>query len=186
MVYINEWLSNPSGKDSGAEWVEIFNNGSEKISLQNWTLVSGNGKKFILSGKNIDAGGYLVLKQPETKLTLRNQNESLSLYDNQEKIISQSSFSGTAPEGKTFSRTGDTPGQGPAFIFAEPTPGAQNKIVKEFLATQAYPLNQPLNKSFGSLDAMGLALFVGLLYPFLIIAIFKRNDYLSKLFFGRD
>jgi len=186
MVYINEWLSNPVGADSGTELVELFNSGSEKVFLQNWTLVSGNGKKFILSGKNIDAGGYLVLKQPETKLTLRNQNESLSLYDNQGKLVSQSSFSGSAPEGKTFSRTGDAAGQGPAFIFAEPTPGAQNKIVKEFLSAQTYPLNQPLNKPFGSLDAVGLALFVGLLYPFLIIAIFKRNVYLSKLFFGRD
>ncbi len=186
MVYINEWFPNPVGADTGAEWIELFNNGSEKILLQNWSLVSGNGKKFILSGKSIDADGYLILKQQETKLVLRNQNESLSLYDNQGEQVSNSSFLGSAPEGKTFSRTGDAVEQGPAFIFAEPTPGAQNKIVKEFLAAQTYPLNQPLNKSFGSLDAVGLALFVGLLYPVLIIAIFKRNAYLSKLFFGRD
>lgn len=186
MIFINEWLPNPVGADSGAEWVELFNDGSQKVFLQNWTLVSGSGKKFILSGKNIDAGGYLILKQPETKLTLRNQNESLSLYDNQGKLAGQSSFPGSAPEGKSFNRTGDTTGQGAAFIFAEPTPGAQNKIVKEFLSAQTYPLNQPLNKSFGALDAVGLALFVGLLYPFLIIAVFKRNAYLSKLFFGRD
>ena len=186
MVYLNEWLPNPAGTDTGAEWIELFNDGGEKVFLQNWTIVSGNGKKFILSGKSINAGGYLVLKQPETKLTLRNQNESLSLYDNQGKLAEQSSFLGSAPEGKTFSRTGDTPGQGPAFIFAGPTPGAQNKIVKEFLAGQTYPLNQPLNKNFGTFDAVGLALFLGLLYPVLIIAIFKRNAYLSKLFFGCD
>lgn len=186
MVYINEWLSNPVGADSGAEWIELFNNGSEKISLQNWALVSGNGKKFILSGKSVDIGGYLVLKQPETKLTLRNQSESLSLYDNQGKLADQSSFLGSAPEGKSFSRTGDSINEGTAFIFSSPTPGAPNKIVKEFLAAQAYALNQPLSKGFGHLDAVGLALFVGLLYPFLIIAIFKRNAHLSKLFFGRD
>ncbi len=186
MIYINEWLPNPVGTDTGAEWIELFNNGSQKIYLQDWTLVSGNGKQFILSGKNVDAGGYLVLKQSETKLTLINKDESISLYDNNGKFVSRSSFSGTAPEGKTFSRTGDTPGQGPAFTFAEPTPGMQNKIVKEFLPAQNYPLNQPLNKSFGVFDAIGLALFVGLLYPVLIIAVFKRNVYLSKLFFGRD
>lgn len=186
MVYINEWLPNPAGSDSGAEWAELFNGGAQKVFLDGWTLVSGNGKKFILNGKNIDAGGYLVLKQPETKLTLRNQNESLSLYDSNGKLISQSSFSGSMPEGKSFSYTGATAGQGTNYIFAEPTPGVANKIVKEFTAAENYPFNQPLNKSFGVFEIMGLALFVGLIYPVLIIALFKKNDYLSKLFFGRD
>src|SRR3989344_1454212 len=126
MVYLNEWLPNPAGTDTGAEWIELFNSGGQKVFLQNWTLVSGSGKKFILSGKNIDAGGYLVLKQPETKLLLRNQNESLSLYDNQGKLVSQSSFSGSAQDGKSLSRT-----EKGTFVFAEPTPGAENIIVKE-------------------------------------------------------
>src|SRR3989338_9823793 len=180
MVYINEWLPNPSGIDTGAEWIEIFNGGKENVSLNGWSFANGNGKKFIFKNHSVDSGGYLVLKQLETKLTLKNTNESLSLYDNQGKLISQSSFPGSSPDGKTFSRTGDAAGQGPAFVFAAPTPGAQNKIVKEFLAAQIYALNQPLNKTFGALDAIGLALFVGLLYPFLIIAIFKKNDYLSN------
>lgn len=182
MIYINEWLPNPSGTDSGNEWIELFNSGSEKISLQSWTLVSGNSKKFIFKEQNIGAGNYLVLRQPETKLVLRNQEESLSLYDSQGKLISQSSFSGSAPEGKSFSRTSDG-----TFVFTEPTPGAANKIIaKEVLASVNYSAGQPLNQAFGTSDVLGLALFVGLIYPFLIIAIFKKNDYLSKLFFGRD
>ncbi len=181
MVSINEWLPNPSGADSGNEWVEFFNDGGQKISLQNWTLVSGSGKKFILDGKNIGAGQYLVLNPAEAKMTLRNQDESLSLYDNQGKLVSQSVFFGAAPEGKSFSRTGDG-----TFVFTEPTPGTANKIVNQFVTAQIYPVNQPLNKTFGTLDVLGLALFVGLIYPVFIIAIFKKNDYLSKLFFGRD
>jgi len=182
MIYINEWLPNPPGADSGAEWIELFSSGKENITLNGWTLVSGNGKKFIFKDQNVGAGNYLVLKQPETKLVLRNQEESLSLYDNQGKLVSQSSFSGAAPEGKSFSRAG-----GGTFVFAEPTPGAANKITaKEFSAGENYPVGQPLGQSFGLLDVLGLALFAGLIYPFLIIAIFKKNDYLSKLFFGRD
>lgn len=182
MVLINEWLPNPAGTDSGSEWVELFNNGTNGVSLNGWTLVSGNGKKFVFKDRSIGVGNYLVLKQPETKLVLRNQEESLSLYDSRGKLASQSSFSGSAPEGKSFSRTGDG-----TFIFAEPTPGAANKIIaKEVLASVNYSAEQPLNPAFGASDVLGLALFVGLIYPFLIISIFKKNDYLSKLFFGRD
>ena len=123
MIYINEWLPNPSGSDKGAEWIELFNGGTEKISLKNWTLVSGNGKKFVLNDQALIPGGYLVLKQPETKLTLRNQNDSLALYDNRGKIISQSSFYGSAPEGKSFSRDDDQAVRGATFVFSEQTPG---------------------------------------------------------------
>lgn len=186
MVYINEWLPNPAGADNGGEWIELFNGGTEKTSLNGWSLISGSGKKFIFGDKEISAGGYLLLKQPETKLTLKNQNETLYLYDAQGKIISKSSFLGSAPDGKSFSRTGDAPGRGIEFIFAAPTPGAQNKIVKEFLAAENYPLRQPLNKPFGYFDALWLAIFVGLIYSFFITVIFIKNDYLSKLFFGRD
>ncbi len=181
MILINEWLPNPSGVDSGAEWVELFNNSSEKILLRDWTLVSGNGKKFILKDQNIGAGGYLVLKQPETKLLLRNQNDSLSLYDNQGKLISQSAFSGSAQDGKSFSRT-----ERGTFVFSEPTPGAVNKIVKEISVAENYPVDKLLGQSIGIFDILGLALFIGLIYSFFIIVIFKKNDYLSKLFFGRN
>ncbi|HUX35661.1 MAG TPA: lamin tail domain-containing protein [Candidatus Paceibacterota bacterium] len=184
MIYINEWLSNPSGADSGNEWVELFNSGMNGASLNGWMLVSGNGKKFILDGKNIGAGQYLILNPAEVKMTLRNQDESLSLYDAQGKLASQSSFSGSAPEGKSYSRVSGASNS--IFAFSDPTPAAANKIVNQFMAAQIYPVNQPLNKYFGALDVLGLALFVGLIYPFLIIAIFKKNDYLSKLFFGRD
>lgn len=184
MLLINEWLPNPTGTDKGAEWVELFNNGTNNVSLNDWALVSGSGKKFILDGKNIAAGKYLVLKQAETKLTLRNTDESLSLYDAQGKLASQSSFLGSAPEGMSYSRADGTTNA--IFVFSEPTPGAANKIQSQIALSENYPAGQPLNKPFGAADVIGLALFIGLVYPIFIIAIFKKNDYLSKLFFSRD
>ncbi len=181
MIYISEWLPNPAGTDKGAEWVELFNGGTNNVSLNGWALISGNGKKFVLDGKNMGAGKYLVLNQAETKLTLRNTEESLSLYDAQGKLASESSFSGSAPEGMSYSRT-----SGEIFAFAEPTPGAANKTPSQIIPAENYPIGQPLDKPFSFTDVIGLALFVGLVYPIFIIAIFKKNDYLSKLFFGRD
>ena len=184
MIYINEWLPNPVGTDKGAEWVELFNSGTNGVSLNGWALVSGSGKKFILDGKSIAAGKYLVLNQSETKLTLRNTDESLSLYSAQGKLESQSSFSGSATEGMSYSRTDGTASA--IFAFSEPTPGAANKIQSQIVPSENYPAGQPLNKPFGAMDVIGLSLFIGLVYPIFIIAIFKKNDYLSKLFFSRD
>mgnify|MGYP001615169454 CR=1 FL=1 len=188
MVLINEWLPNPSGADSAAEWVELFNNGGEKIFLRDWTLVSGTGKKFIFKDQSVSAGGYLVLNKPETKLVLRNQNESLSLYDSQGKLVSQSAFSGSAQDGKSLARQslGDGGFSQNSFVFAEPTPGTVNIIVKEISVTENYPVDKLLGQSIGLFDILGLALFVGLIYSFFIIVTFKNNDYLSKLFFDRD
>ncbi|MBI4085216.1 MAG: lamin tail domain-containing protein [Candidatus Liptonbacteria bacterium] len=186
MIYINEWLPNPTGADSNGEWIELFNSGNETASLDKWHLVAGNGKKFVLGGKSIGAKDYLLLNRTETKLTLRNQNDSLFLYDGSGKLADQSSFMGSAPEGKSFARSGYETGEATSFVFTAPTPGAENKIVKEFLAAETYAFGRPLNEIFGNADVFWLALFVGLIYPFLILAIIKKNEYLSELFFGRD
>lgn len=204
MVYINEWLPNPVGTDTGAEWIELFNDGQNSVSLNGWVLVSGSrsaqldgGKKFILNGNDIGAGQYLVLNPADGKITLRNSDGSLLLYDAQGKLVDQSSFSGVAPEGKSYSlieqNSSIPPFQKEAaslrvggFVFADPTPGAMNKTITVMPPTKNYLVGQPLNKPFGMLDIIGLALFVGLIYPIFIIALFKKNEYLSKLFFGRD
>ncbi len=197
MVYINEWFPNPVGADKGNEWVELFNGGEEPVSLGGWFLTNGTGKEFALNGKNIGAGQYLVLNPEEAKVTLRNTDELISLYDDKGNLVSQSRMLGSAPEGKSYSlaptperesSTGSTVGANSRLVwgFAEPTPGAANKIIKEFAAVDSYPLNQQLNKTFGYFDFTLLAIFVGLIYSFLTIAVFKRNEYLSKLFFGRD
>jgi len=41
---INEFESNPTGTDSGREWVEIFNPSGQVITLSGWTLQTTHGK----------------------------------------------------------------------------------------------------------------------------------------------
>ena len=190
MIFINEWLPNPAGADAAGEWVELFNGGQSAISLNGWSLKTGAGKKVFLNNYRIDAGGYLILKRTDTKLTLRNTGENIFLYDNAGRLADQSGFLGSAPEGKSFARIGMTgsPGKIQNFIFAEPTPGQPNIIVsgQNFLMNSAYPLGQPLNSSLGYLDVLAMTISAALLFAFFIIILLKRNDYVSKLFFSHD
>ncbi|MBI4085735.1 MAG: lamin tail domain-containing protein [Candidatus Liptonbacteria bacterium] len=190
MILINEWLPNPAGADAAGEWVELFNGGQSPVSLNGWFLKNGNGKKVFLKNHSVDAGAYLVLKRNETKLTLRNNSETIFLYDNAGRLVDQSGFLGSAPDGKSFARRSFSEGGlgKNDFIFAEPTPGQVNKAVDNgnFLINNAYPAGQPLNNPVKYFDIAGLTIGLALLLAFFTIVLFKRNDYLSNLFFGRD
>ena len=188
MIFINEWLPNPVGADATGEWVELFNSG-QSISLNGWALKTGNGKKIFLKNYHIDAGGYLVLKRSETKLTLRNNGETIFLYDDKGVLVDQSGFLGSAPEGKSFSRiTGANPqSKVQHFVFAEPTPGALNAISGQLaLISSNYPFGAPLNRNLTGLELTGLTLGAALLLSVFSLILFKRNEMLSNLFFGRD
>ena len=63
-VRINEFLPNPDGDDSGAEWVELFNAGEASVDLSDWKLEWGT-KSFsssaVIGALSIEAGDHLVL-----------------------------------------------------------------------------------------------------------------------------
>lgn len=83
-IRINEVELNPTGADSGNEWIEFYNN--EEISLEGYTIVNGDGKNLSLNGS---FDGYFVYNL--AKQWLDNSNESIFLYKNTEltdKVIS--------------------------------------------------------------------------------------------------
>ncbi len=183
MIYINEWLPNPVGKDTAGEFVEIFNGGKETVNLAGWYLKTKatTKTKFVLSGE-IQGGGFAVLKKPELKIALGNTDGELFLYDADGKQIDRQQFFGSAPEGKSFSRMAS--GQ---FVFSEPTPGEQNKFSEQMaLIGNVYPTGVPLNKPLGVFDFVLLTLGVAAVLTGLIIFVLKKNENLSKLFFGGD
>ena len=184
MVYINEWLPNPTGLDTGGEWIELFNSEKNVVSLDGWKITSGDSK-FSLSGKSIRAQGYLVLPRSETKLVLKNTDGKIFLYDSQGQLVGSAGFLGSAPEGKSYSRIGYETGAAQNFIFSEPTPGAQNKTPLETgLIKNNYPFGQPLNPPLGSAEFLGLLLGTAVVLTGLVMFVLKRNEDLSKLFFG--
>lgn len=178
MLYINEWLPNPEGTDKGNEWIELFNGSSEKINLTGWSIRTKKGKTFVLGDEVIGPNGYLILKDGKTGLVLRNTDEQISLFDRNGMLVDKSAFTGEAPAGKSFSRTGDR------FAFMPPTPGEPNPVL--FAASSketAYPLNQPLNNGLEKMDFWLLLFGNAIFITVVLTVIIKQNEYLSNLFF---
>lgn len=181
MVLMNEWLPNPAGSDSAGEWVELFNSGNTTVDFSGWQIKTKGGSRATLSGQ-INSGGYLVLRRTKTKLVLKNSDEGLFLYDAEGKLIDQSAFKGSAPQGKSFSRF-----NGGSFSWAEPTPGGQNRVSLDMsVAKNDYPRGVPLNRPLGVQGIILLALGVAVVFAAMTIFVIKRNADLSKLFFGKN
>ncbi len=122
-VIINEWLPDPEGADAEGEFIELFNNGQAVEPLAGWSIKDKSGKQFNLTGKTIEAGEFLVLPYKETKITLNNKDEEVTLL-REGQVVDKTVFSGPAVSGQSFSRGGEF------FSFTEPTPGAANKVVE--------------------------------------------------------
>ena len=98
-MLIKEFLPNPIGKDTEGEYIKLFNDGSEAVLFNGWTLKDASGKVYKLSG-SLDSQKELVLPYSQTKIALNNNGEQIFLYDSAGKLIDQLSYSGQAEEGK--------------------------------------------------------------------------------------
>ena len=204
MILINEWLPNPAGNDAQGEWVELFNSGSSSVSLDGWIIKTGGGSTSLTTGTRkynlkgtIGAGGstqlttseYLILKRTDTKLVLRNTDEKVFLYDAKGNLIDQSGFLGSAPEGKSFSRSAlRSLGEGgQSFAWSEPTPGATNRIsLNTNILHNAYPVGISLNKNLGVVEFWSMLLGAAVVLTAIVMFVLKRNESLFKLFFRGD
>ncbi len=72
-IVINELLPNPSGSDTGNEFIELYNPTKSAISLDGCSLqTSANSKTFSLNGITLQSGEYKALNDGQTGLTLAN------------------------------------------------------------------------------------------------------------------
>lgn len=176
MLQISEWLPNPVGSDAKGEWVEIWNKGTTSISTAGWVLRNEKGTRFHLSTLTIVPDEYVVFGRPDFTLTLRNTNGGLSLLNSQGEVVSEVSFLGTAPEGKSFGAVGDH------FSWMVPTPGLINQVsTSSFI--RDIPLHTPLHPA-------PFPLFSFIFFPILITAFVlytvKQDEKLSQLLFEGD
>jgi hypothetical protein len=184
MVFISEWLPNPKGDDAPNEWIEISNSGNLPADIAGWCLTA-DGKKFFKLDGAIGAGAHVVLPRSETKITLKNTDGKLALYDASGRLVNQVAFVGTAPEGESANRA---PGSNATF-FNKPTPGAANAALdsNSLAYNNKYPLNVPLNPSISTAPQLvGYLLGVALALVAAIMFILKSHEDLSHIFFQRD
>ncbi len=94
-VIINEILPAPEGSDEINEWIELYNTNNFTVDLSGWKLQDTKGTiTTYIFPKNtvVLSNGYLVLKRPDTKIMLNNDEDSLNLVLPNEKITNSVSY----------------------------------------------------------------------------------------------
>lgn len=156
-IIITEIMYNPEGSDSGREWIEIYNSGSDSIDLSDYKLLeNGTNHKLIShnpeSGDSLSIGSekYAIIADNSTKFladfpqsnlqnqllidsvfSLNNTGEEISLVDLAGSAISTVVYD---PENWGANGTGNSlqlNSETGNWISADPTPFAVNKTEAE-------------------------------------------------------
>lgn len=193
-IIFSEVLPSPKGKDEEEEWIEIFNQNDFEINLAGWRIKDAEGKtaNYIFpQNTKIPSKGYLVLKRPETKITLNNTGDGLFLLHPNNNVIDSVSF-GKTPQNQSWSKIKDkwlwnlalTPGKGnvlppspsqsPENKNAVSKANLENNLFSEKMKAQASKSNNNLNKSPDFSSAILIAVFIAL-FSGIIIFVFKKS-----------
>lgn len=124
-VIITEVLPNPEGKDSGGEFIELFNQGEVPLDLTSWQIRDkiGQSKVFTFGSKTIKPKSFILLYIKETKITLNNEGDGVQLLNQRGDLVDEVIFSETK-EGLSYSRNQDV------WFWVKPTPGKPNLFPK--------------------------------------------------------
>jgi hypothetical protein len=120
-LVINELLPACQGPDADCEYVELYNPENRAVRLDGWRLVIKNAKYVFSEEATIKAQGYLVIKRPDSRLSLNNSGTAVNLVDPRGKIVSGVEYS-KAKEEVSFSRVDGREWQ----WTTTPTPGKPN------------------------------------------------------------
>ncbi len=108
-VVVNEFLPNPVGSDTAAEFVEIKNLGAAAVGLSGWQLddqADGGSKPYTVSdGVVIGAGSITVFSRVQTKLALNNGGDTVRLLAPDSTVKSSFAYSSAVAEGQSYNRT---------------------------------------------------------------------------------
>lgn len=86
-IIINEVMANPS--DESKEWIEMYNKSGQKKYLKNWYLVDDSGKIYRFGEIYIGERSYLLLSRNQSKISLNNSFEKISIISPNKNLIDQ-------------------------------------------------------------------------------------------------
>lgn len=169
-VVINEIV--PKTDPSTYEWVELFNNGSQSVSLDRWKLdhTAGDAKSYIFNASAIIAArGFLTVNGTQTGISFSIQGDTVRLFDQNNTQADSQSYPGILGFNTSMGRTTDGSGVWAMCTTATfntnnncpmpsptPTPLPTNTPTPTPPAPTPTPLPQiitqaPVVKSFGSM-----------------------------------
>jgi hypothetical protein len=184
-ILINEVLPSPTGSDLTDEWIEIFNPNNFEFNLSGWKIQDtiGKIKTYIFpKGTKILAKGFLVLKRPESKITLNNDGDGLKLIDPEGKTIDEISYQ-KAQKGKSYNR-----GENGWFWNENLTPSAENvkpiiketqKSITEISEKELAAVGEGISKE--NLSPFLIALIIAIFSGTIILILKRKIDKVSKI-----
>jgi len=139
-IVITEIMYDVPGSDSGREWIEIFNDGVEPVSLEGWRFLEGGTKHkltAVLGGNTVQSKSYAIIADNadnfrtdfsgfsgqlfDSVFSLSNAGETLGLSDGNGANVFSTSYQGSqgaVGDGNSLNLSGGS------FIPRAPTPGA--------------------------------------------------------------
>lgn len=104
-IKITEIMPDPVGIDTEGEYIKIYNFGTRDVNLRNWSIddEDGGSKPF-----KIDYDLVLKSKTPatfysvDTKITLNNTGDHARIFDPDNKLIDDITYTGPIIEGATY------------------------------------------------------------------------------------
>ena len=106
-IVFNRIMPSPEGPDSENEWIEIANSNDFEVDLSSWQIKDKEGKITTYTfpkETKIPALRYLVLKRPETKITLNNDGDGLELINPNGEIVDSMNFE-KSPQNQSYIKT---------------------------------------------------------------------------------
>jgi PKD repeat protein len=163
-IIIGEILPNPFGADADGEFIELFNQSAQTISLKDWKLTNEAGQIFIFPNIVMTPTTSAAFFKIVTNLSLKNDRDTIKLYTPGSKTTASSVSYKNAPDGQSYLydtsekiwlwSLGSTPNKPnilikpntePTAIFYAPDSAEINEQIFLDASDSFDPVNTPLN-----------------------------------------
>lgn len=107
-VVINEVF--PKTDDATKEWIELYNTGSDPVSMDRWTLQNTNvpTQTFMMNASSIiQSNGFLTFMQSQTGISLNVNGDTVRLSDEKNNLMDSQTYPGTLGFNTSMGRSPD-------------------------------------------------------------------------------
>lgn len=106
-IELSELLPDPEGSDATDEWIELANTGNSAVNLFGWQIADASKTYVIEESLELGAGEYYYVSVTETKLSLNNSGETITLYDPANDVMDEVEYP-AAETGESYARISGT------------------------------------------------------------------------------
>ncbi|GEM_PF-6622546 len=131
-VRLNEIFPDPKESDAVNEFIELYNYGTQPVSLLNYQIDDNEGgsNPYTFGDRTIEGGEYFILDRSESGLTLNNDADSVRLFDPEGNLIEEVNYTATKTNWSyNYTESGWR-------WSSKVTRGAKNQIVGEVLGKE--------------------------------------------------